>query len=132
MKLPKDWQSIKGPVVHRYSRPNKIYCEDLAPATGSVNVYICEKCRRQIWTRHIDDGVTPFMTRCIHDKCKGFAQSCFYPADAQDPWRIDAVWKKEPNEWWGDKEAQKEHSRQGGVFLYWLRESNQVIKEPTE
>lgn len=130
MKLPKNWRTIKPLNLYTVRQPRKVYCDDSAPKTGKVNVYICEKCRRQLWTRHIDDGVTPFMTKCINDKCTGLAQSCFYPADAQNPWMVHAVWKKEPNAWWGDEDAQKHHSENGGVFLYYLKSENQVIREP--
>lgn len=34
-----------------------------------VDVYVCEKCAKQFYTRYKDKGVTPFTIRCRRDAC---------------------------------------------------------------
>ncbi len=34
-----------------------------------VDVYVCEKCGRQFYTRYIDLGVTPFTIKCRNKEC---------------------------------------------------------------
>ena len=49
---------------------------------GKKNIYVCEVCNRQIITVDVDDGTTPFMTRCrATNGCKGWMQSQFYHVD---------------------------------------------------
>lgn len=36
-----------------------------------VDVYICEKCKAEFYTRYKDKGVTPFVIRCRKDGCNG-------------------------------------------------------------
>lgn len=135
MRLPKgyvgtfvdSWQAMWE------SARDTIFCDDEAPALGKTNVYVCQTCGHQIITRHIDEGVTPFMISCR--RCKGQAYSLFYRAGADSSPIVHAVWKKEPNKWWGNSEQQAEHASKGGVFLYWLRPINQLVRVsevPTE
>jgi len=84
------------------------------PEQGKVNVYICQN-GHQTWTTHADDGVTPFIIGCAY--CGADAHSSFYSCD-QNPPLIHGVWSKEPNRWWGDESAQRDHAEAGGVFLY--------------
>ena len=36
-----------------------------------VDVYVCEKCGKQFYTRYKDKGVTPFTIKCRWEDCKG-------------------------------------------------------------
>lgn len=35
-----------------------------------VDVYVCEKCGKQFYTRYKDLGVTPFTIKCRNKECK--------------------------------------------------------------
>lgn len=48
-----------------------------------LNVYMCQKCRNIMTTVDIDEGTTPFIIIC--PKCKGDAQSSFYPKERPIP-----------------------------------------------
>jgi hypothetical protein len=43
---------------------------------GKINAYTCDECARKTFTIDRDDGVTPFMIRCVH--CGARAMSAFY------------------------------------------------------
>lgn len=45
---------------------------------GKNNVYLCERCGHGFVSRDVDAGVTPMITSCINDDCKGNAVSLFY------------------------------------------------------
>lgn len=53
--------------------------DDEAGFKGKLNIYVCEDCLGHIVTRDMDQGVTPFMTRCLATEgCKGLMQSSMY------------------------------------------------------
>jgi len=45
---------------------------------GKLNTYTCDMCRREIVTKDVDEGVTPFVTSCKSPGCKGWMQSAMY------------------------------------------------------
>lgn len=47
---------------------------------GMKNVYMCDTCGHGFISQDIDDGTTPFMTKCLTPGCKGNATSFFYKA----------------------------------------------------
>lgn len=93
------------------------------------NAYRCEKCKGEIVTVNLSDGVTPFMIRCRANwpgECGGMAQSRMYNIDQSRP----ALWG-----WYTpdaealaklDSETQ-EHVRKGGLILRKLDGAERVM-----
>lgn len=50
---------------------------------GKKNIYMCERCGHGFVTQDVDDGVTPFLTRCLNPECTGLAASFCYQAPQQ-------------------------------------------------
>lgn len=124
MRIPKNFPAQVVSAHGRRPKVHVVYCDDQCPERGKTNPYICQQCRKITYTRHIDEGVTPFMIICLW--CGGMATSCMYPSGIDSYHPIHAVWKKEPNSWWGDKEQQRHHASNGGVFLYYLKGAFEV------
>jgi len=45
---------------------------------GKRNIYLCEDCGHGFVSIDRDDGVTPFMTKCLNADCGKMASSLFY------------------------------------------------------
>lgn len=48
---------------------------------GKKNIYICNHCGHGFVSLDVNDGTTPFMTKCLN--CEKMAQSMFYAAPQQ-------------------------------------------------
>lgn len=88
---------------------------------GKLNKYTCEKCGGTFTTIDLNDGVTPFMTRCRaetdrFERCAGMAQSHFYRVhgEAWPEWgwyTPDAAWLERQDD------GMKDHVSRGGLVL---------------
>ena len=45
---------------------------------GAINVYVCQECRMAVSTINLACGVTPMLTPCVVDECKGDMTSVNY------------------------------------------------------
>lgn len=89
-----------------------------------VDVYVCDKCGKTIYTRYKDKGVTPFTIACRDNECKG---TMMHDRTISE---MDAMLNKltvhnwvRPTLQWLDKQRQKgkaglvEHVLNGGLVL---------------
>lgn len=85
---------------------------------GHVNSYICRNCGTQLVTTDLDEGTTPYITRCRSPYCEGGeAYSGMY--------RMSPQMKKDPTHGWyrptsltGEEPPELEkHLRNGGLIL---------------
>jgi PHP family Zn ribbon phosphoesterase len=81
---------------------------------GHLNVYTCKSCAKQLVTTDLDEGTTPFITRCR--ACGGEAVSGMY--------RVSSGFTAEPTHGWYRPESldgldagSAQHVRSGGLIL---------------
>lgn len=87
---------------------------------GKKNLYTCARCKRQIVTIDVDDGVTPFSMMCSElddNDCDGLMGSTFYimPKNAPDP--TYEWYKPTAEEIVGMSRAMREHVDKGGLDI---------------
>ncbi len=86
---------------------------------GKKNVYLCEKCGHGFTSKDVDEGVTPFMTRCLNATCGGTAFSLCYkipqgilaPVDEAVEW-----YRPTPEQVIAMSHGIQEHVRAGGLL----------------
>lgn len=89
-----------------------------------VDVYVCEKCGKQFYTRYKDLGVTPFTIQCRNKEC----DEVMVHKNTVSEWEamLNKVtvhnWVRPPFEWLNkqrkkDKYYVVEHVLQGGLIL---------------
>lgn len=94
---------------------------------GRLNVYVCENCKKWVFTYDRDDGATPFMIECrATPLCSGIMQSQFYPISIPPHVVPEYEWYKAKIKKHMD-EATKDHIRNGGLMLRKL-EPNRAIE----
>jgi predicted nucleic acid-binding Zn-ribbon protein len=86
---------------------------------GKKNVYMCPKCGHGFVTIDIDEGVTPFLTGCLHSGCNGLAVSFCYraPQDILADVRPALEWYRPTGEDLAAlKPASLDHVARGGLL----------------
>lgn len=83
------------------------------------NIYDCPKCGGETVTRHVDEGVAPFLLGCkATPGCHGMARSRFYEVPAETEDRSTHEWfKPSKQEYRKLSRAMKEHVDLGGLDL---------------
>jgi hypothetical protein len=87
-----------------------------APKPRRFNVWVCSACGSRILGEDLDEGVTPFMIRCLYCP-RGWACSEFYrvPVPTREP---DIVWRKPtPEEYEKLSDAMRDHVDRGGLIM---------------
>ncbi len=91
---------------------------------AGVDVYVCEKCGKQLYTRYKDKGVTPFTVGCRSKECRGtmIHENTISEFDAMLNKLTVHNWVR-PSFEWLDKQRKKgkdgliEHILNGGLML---------------
>ena len=92
---------------------------------GSVNAWLCPKCRGLTVAIHVDTGGTPMFLACRADgtetfACDGRGESQGYPPDPP-PSVVDAIrwewYRPDDEEWLGLPGQVQEHVNRGGLLL---------------
>lgn len=81
-----------------------------------VNIYVCEECGHRMVTRDVDKGVTPFLTACPREACKGWAQSSMYRVP-QDISPSHEWYRPTREEFDALDNASKQYCGNGGLLL---------------
>lgn len=89
-----------------------------AKSYGRDNAYVCDRCRGVIFTRDMEEGVTPFMLPCLADvACIGLMASKMYrvPAGVVPHYQ----WRKPTAEEYARMTvSSRRHIDQGGLEIY--------------
>lgn len=83
---------------------------------GLLNVYTCRVCGAKLVTTDLDEGVTPFMTRCRVAGCSGDAESAMYRIDLRVVLIPTHAWYR-PDALPAEDGGMHDYLRRGGLTL---------------
>ncbi len=84
---------------------------------GKKNIYLCPSCGHGFVSLDVDDGTTPFMTKCLN--CNDMAQSMFYAAPQEVLARINPAlewYSPSPKSVKKMSPAAQQHCARGGLI----------------
>lgn len=96
---------------------------------GNLNVYTCGACGAELVTTDVDEGVTPFATRCRADGCTGDAYSAMYRIDPRRELTPTHAWYR-PGVLPDVDGGMHHHLRQGGLTLRELTAEELAVFAP--